>query len=187
MTGAKLFAFFATCFALGQLFSGIAQGQWAYATTTLAIDTSATSTTITVVSTENFLSGPDEITIGDESIRYNSKDDTHFYGVTRGIDDTTATAHVAGEVVMNRNSNIINNILGYNVAATSASYGSLSAIVGLLWNSVKAIPRMIAWNYSYLDGHLAMLKYLILWPISAGFIFSLGIVAMVLARGIFNV
>ena len=186
MVGAKMFSFFAFCFVCGTFLSGIMEGETAYAVTLLTADINATATTIAVVNTADFLDGPDDVYIGAEKVTYTNKDATHFLGISRGIEGTEATAHGAGTKVKNESSNILNNILGYNVATTAASYGTTAAIVGLGWNLINAIPRMIAWNYNYLDGQLALAKYLILWPISTGFVFSLGMVFITTVMSIFR-
>lgn len=185
MTGSKLHAFFAFCFVSGTFLSGVMEGQVAFAVTTLTADITETDTVIEVTNTADFLS-MDEIYIEDELVSYTEKDSTHFNDCTRGLSGTTAAAHVAGTKILNENSNVINNLLGYNVATSAASYGSFSAVVGVFWNLVKALPKMIAWNYSYLEGQWSLLKYFFLWPISAGFVFSLGLVFVSAVMGIFK-
>jgi len=185
MTGAKMFAFFALCFVVGTFLSGIMESRAAFAVTRLTATMSVEETTsLTVASTADFIA-TDYVFVEDEEILYASKDATHFYTITRGINDTTAVAHDIGAKVKNEESNIVNNLLGYNVAATTSTYGSASAIVGLMWNLIKSLPRMIAWDYSYLGGQLVLLKYLLLWPISAGFVFSLGLTFLSLIQGLF--
>jgi len=157
-----------------------------YAVTSLTADINAITTTFAVVDTTDFLDGPDDAYVGAEKFRYTSKDATHFLVVSRGQGGTDAVKHDEGAKVKNESSNILNNVLGYNVATTAASYGTTAAIVGLGWNLLNSVPRMIAWNYSYLDGQLVMIKYLILWPISAGFVFSLGMVFITTVMSIFR-
>ena len=186
MVGMKAFSFFAFCFVCGTFLSGIMEGETAYAVTSLTADIAASATTIAVIDTTDFLDGPDDVFVRAEKIRYTNTDATHFLGVSRGMEGTDAVAHGEGAKVKNESSNVLNNLLGYNVATTAASYGTTAAIVGLGWNLLNSIPRMIAWNYSYLDGQLAMIKYLILWPISAGFVFSLGMVFITTVMSIFR-
>ena len=185
MVGTKMFTFFAFCFVAGTLLSGIMEGETAFAVTTLTANVTASDNVIMVANTFDFLD-LDDVYVESEVIRYTSKNGTTLLGVTRGLSSTEAVAHEAGSKVMNESSNVINNLLGYNVATTAATYGTVSAIVGLGWNLLRAIPRMISWDYSYLGGQLAMIKYLILWPISTGLVFSLGMMFITAIQGIFR-
>ena len=185
MVGMKAFAFFAFCFMLGTLLSGIMEGQAAFAVTRLTADISVDGTTAEVTNTADFLDGPDDIYIGAELVRYTTKTDTQFNLSVRGMNDTEAVAHVSGDKVKNESSNIINNLLGYNVATTAATYGTATAIVGLGWNLIKSIPKMIAWDYSYLEGQLIILR-MALWTVSAGFVFSLGLMFIGAIQGLFR-
>ena len=185
MTGMKAFTFFAFCFVLGTFLSGIMGGQSAFATTRLSTDITAIAVVFPVVDSTDFMD-IDEVYIGDELVRYTDKTDILLTGGVRALDDTDATTHVAGTLVKSANSNMLNSLLGYNVAATASTYGTTKAVVGAGVNLLKSIPRMIAWDYSYLDGQLTMIKYLILWPISAGFVFSLGMVFIGAIQSLFR-
>lgn len=68
------------------------------AATTLNGALTATATSITVLSTTNYQSDG-RIMIDKELINYASIDSTHFLGVTRGVDGTTATTHTTGTTV----------------------------------------------------------------------------------------
>jgi len=183
--GAKMFTFFAFCFVVGTFLSGIMEGQTAFAVTKTTVSASATATTISVLSTADFLN-MDDIYWENESVRYISKTATQFLNVQRGRNGTEAVTHEAGAKVKNESSNVINSVLGYNVATTAATYGSFSAVVGLGWNLIRSIPRMIAWDYRYLDGQLQIIKYVLLWPISAGFVFALGMMFLTTVMSIFR-
>jgi len=185
MVGMKAFTFFAFCLIAGTFLSGIMEGQTAFAVTKTTVAVAADATTISVQTTADFLD-LDDIYIGSEKVRYTSKTATQFNVSQRGLSGTEAVAHEAGVMVKNETSNVMNSLLGYNVATTAATYGSFSAIVGLGWNLIKAIPRMIAWDYRYLDGHMQIIKYLILWPISAGFVFALAMMFVNTAMSIFR-
>jgi hypothetical protein len=71
------------------------------ATTTLNGDISASDTTITVNSTSSFAASG-RIKIGDEIISYTSKTATQFLGCERGLEGTTATSHLSGSEVVER-------------------------------------------------------------------------------------
>ena len=185
MVGAKMLTFFAFCFIAGTILSGIMEGQTALAVTKLTADITAESTNILVVSTTDFLS-MDDVYVENEKVRYTSKTATQFNVTQRGLDGTTAVAHSEGARVKNETSNILNSLLGYNVATTAATYGTAAAVVGMTWNIIRSIPRMIAWNYSYLEDGLSIIKYVVLWPISAGFVFALGLIFIGAIQGLFR-
>jgi hypothetical protein len=67
-------------------------------TTTLSSPASDVATTLTVVSTTDFDS-TGVLLIGMEYISYSGKTPTTFTGCTRGVDGTTAEAHLAGDLV----------------------------------------------------------------------------------------
>ena len=161
------------------------EGQTAFAVTQTTAIATANATTINVLSTTDFLD-MDDIYVESEKVRYFSKTATQFQNVQRGLDSTEAVAHSAGVKVKNETTNVANSLLGYNVATTAATYGSFNAMVGLGWNLIKAIPRMIAWDYRYLDGQMQIIKYLILWPISAGFVFALAMMFVNTVMSIFR-
>ncbi|MBC7428620.1 MAG: hypothetical protein H7336_08420 [Bacteriovorax sp.] len=80
----------------------ITRARTAPTTLTTAL-TAVDTTTITVASTTGFLvSGV--ITIDSEQISYTSKTATAFFGITRGVNITTAATHAAGSsIIVNRN------------------------------------------------------------------------------------
>jgi len=184
MVGAKMFTFFAFCLICGTFLSGVMEGQTAFAVTQVTANISASATTMSVISTADFLD-LDDIYVESEKVRYTSKTATQFNISQRGLDGTEAIAHSPGAKVKNETSNVINSLLGYNIATTAATYGSFNAIVGLGWSLIMAVPRMIAWDYSYLDGQLFIVK-IILWSISAGFVFSLGMMFVTTVMSIFR-
>lgn len=190
----KLFAFFFFMFATATILCGIGEGTSGIATTYLTASASSTTITLTVSTTTDFPTGPDFIWCGDEEILYASKDATHFYvyddiGTTeidgRGYAGTTPSAHTTSSKVRNDAANIMNSFLGYNVAAASTTYGSVKAIVMTGLAIVKALPRVIMWDYSFLnEGFMPYVKYCLLYPISIGFVATLMITFLPLAWGL---
>lgn len=74
-----------------------------YNCTNLAYDVAIDDTVINVGNTSGFAPKNGRITIGDEKIKYEYKDDTHFYNCTRGIEDTEISTHSYGECVKENN------------------------------------------------------------------------------------
>ena len=98
---------------------GVIQGSVSVATTALTAAITDTDTTINVTSTEGFPS-TGFVNILDERIGYSSLTATAFQGnaarpLVRGANDTTATAHVAGEKVRTTESSMMNQSLCYNL------------------------------------------------------------------------
>lgn len=71
--------------------------------TRLAYDLGIDDTTIKVENTSGYPAKNGRITIGDEKIKYEYKDGTHFYNCTRGIEDTEITTHDFGTCVKENN------------------------------------------------------------------------------------
>ncbi len=185
MVGMKAFVFFTICFVGGTFLSGIMEGQAEIAVTKLTSEMSVTDTTMEVSNTQDFRDSG-YVYAKSERVSYTSRTATSFLGVSRGLDGTEAVVHVVGTRVKNETTNMLNNILGYNVAVTTGTFGTYAAPVMYAWNFIRAIPKMVSWNYSYLEGRWVMLKYFMLWPISAGFVISLGLIFINLAMGIFR-
>lgn len=74
-----------------------------YNCTNLAYDVDIEDTVIKVGNTAGFPSKNGRITIDNEKIKYEYKDDTHFYNCTRGIEDTEIKTHDYGTCVKENN------------------------------------------------------------------------------------
>jgi len=172
----KLFTFFLVIFSIGTVLSATMEQEVAFAATSLTSDISDSATTVSVASTADFLDSG-YIWIGDERLQYTGKTDTSFTGVTRGIADEnneggTASGHNEGDKVFNEKANIINTMLGYNRMATRTEIGIMEYPM-FSWKILTVvIPKMIMWDYSFLEGDMVLLKYTLLYAISAGFLIS---------------
>lgn len=183
------FVFFVFIFVVMQALSWVVDGRSAYATTTLTAAVTRTQTTsITVASTSGFRSA-DVITIGNEDICYTGITATTFTGLTRGCRGTEAAAHPttaangAPTRVYNESTGIVNQIIGFNLLQVLADDGLLRAA----WASITALPhlaksigKMIIWDYSFLEGPMVWLRYILL-ALSAGMV--LDFIQLVLRRG----
>ena len=74
-----------------------------YNTTTLTAGISANATTIPVTSAGSFIATGGRIDIDGETIMYQYKDATNFYGCVRGLEMTTAAAHLISATVNEHN------------------------------------------------------------------------------------
>ena len=175
----------------------------------------AADTTIAVVSVRGFLPGGDRLTIEKESILYTGVENSTavidsrvcpcLTGVVRGSNDytgeeTTAASHKGpvaagvgspprkGTKVYNRGSSVVNQAIGFNIGETSSVLGKFKAGFQLPGALVKLVIKLVAWDFAFLEGNYVYFKYLFLYPISAGFVWTVismgGTMAMsILKRG----
>ena len=71
--------------------------------TPLAYDVAIDDTVIKVADTRGFAPKNGRLTIGQEKVEYEYKDDTHFYNCKRGIEDTEISTHNYGDCVQENN------------------------------------------------------------------------------------
>lgn len=74
-----------------------------YNCTTLTYDVGINDTVIQVNNTSGFPAKEGRISIGNEKIKYEYKDATHFYNCTRGIEDTEISPHSYSDCVKENN------------------------------------------------------------------------------------
>ena len=143
---------FLLIYLINVILGGVMEAGGGIAATRLTTGLTATAVTITVANTDGFL-GSDYIVIGGERIRYTSKSSTTFTIPAtngRGYDNTQATTHVVGSNVYSEASNVLNGIVGFNIASTGATVGSIN-IATLLWHFLfTSIPKLLTWNFPHL-------------------------------------
>jgi len=179
---AKLTSFFLFCFIGAAILTGIMEGGGGIATTELALTVDADDTTLHVTSTDMFLDA-DFVVIGEERILYTSDNVTAFLNCTRGHSGTEAVSHVSGSRVYTAETSVVNNALGFNIAATTATVGVFSVVMIPVYFFTRTLPQLVMWNYSFLSGELAILAYFF-FAVSAGFVVTLAIQMLQVARGI---
>lgn len=86
-----------------QYFSFFPMNNVTRAETTLTKDILKTDSIIEVSSTGGFVNNHGRITIGTEKILYEYKDNTKFYGCTRGVEGTTIASHSVNDIVLENN------------------------------------------------------------------------------------
>lgn len=150
----------------------VMEGEGGPAATSLTSDLDSGATTLNVTSTKDFLD-VDYVWVGDEKITYAAKTPTQFTGCVRGVDGTAASYHKSGYKVYSESSNVMYNMLGFNVGVSNTVLGTFTTLTQTVLRVVRVIPRTIAWDYSFLSGNLTLVKYIILYPLSAGLIFTL--------------
>ncbi len=122
--------FFGWVWLITVLAGGILQGQVPPASTTLTADVTATQVTPISVASTNGFARPGIIIIGeDERVAYSSVTDTTFDGniarpMQRGVGNTDAVIHLAGESVRMIESSLINNSIDYDMAVIADPAGA---------------------------------------------------------------
>jgi len=176
---AKLLTFFVFILAISTILSATVEGTTAFATSTLEVAIDEDDVTIEVVSTDDF-SDSDYAWIENERIFYTGKNDATdtLTGVVRGSADENgeggeAVEHAVGAKIMNNASGAMNVLLGYNLTANRTELGTMDMVRFASGIFTKALPKIIMWDYSFLQGDLALIKYAILYPLTAGFVLAL--------------
>jgi len=203
----KTVAFFVFVFLCGSLLSVLSEGKEGVATTTLSANITSTATTIPVVGVLNrkgngllFLE-QDKLIIDDEVIEYSTGNvysglsgracpDTSittacFYNVTRGENKTDPIDHTSGTIVFNEITGVVEVMTNFNLAEELSGAGIIKAPVIVPLAMATALPKMLVWDYSYLQNEYVYLKYILLYPMSAGFVWSMVILLIPLFRGLF--
>ena len=176
--------FFLFTFIWGSVFAAMMAGGNALATAQVTTSMTDDVATATVDSTTDFATSG-YLYVDNEIIQYSGTTATTFTGLTRGQDKTDATSHPAGTRVYSEVGGIVNQMASFNVVETLADDGFVKGgfrmVVTLPLALVSDITKMIMWDFSFLDGHGAWVKYLLLYPLSLGLVTSL--VLMVFRRG----
>lgn len=183
----KLIAFFVTVFGLCTLLSVFVEGSGGFNVTRTTSAISATQTTIPVVSTEGYLNSG-FIWIDGEYIAYAHKTPTSFIGAIRGVAydsyPTEARTHSVNANVSSEEASVFSHLIGFNVSATSTTSGSIAALTATTFGFVGALPKILAWDYSFLKGEIGILKYTILYGLSISLIIVLALAFIAMAQGL---
>lgn len=152
---AKMIAFMLMLYLGMALCVGILAGGGGYSVTDLTSDITSDAVVIDVTSTEGF-TAPDYVEIGDETVLCTGTTATSFTGCTRGCNGTTATTHSDGDSCYTTSASTINDVLGFNVAATVDSMGVWSIITVPFNFFFKTIPRLLLMPYKLFTGDLVI-------------------------------
>jgi hypothetical protein len=184
----NLFIFFVFMFATAGILSAIIDGRTGFETTELTSAITPTSTSLPVKTTAPF-DPKGTVMLGEEFFCYTSKTSNAFMDVTRGEDcraSNEASAYPVDQLVMAQSTGVINTLVGFDIAS-AFSDGGITGFFKGLYTSVKNTPKfltsvakMLLWDFSYLDGPFVYIKYLVLYPLSAGLV--LGFVRMALGK-----
>ena len=170
----KLTAYMSFCFIAMTILSFAIDGQTALAATKLTSTATDKATVLNVTSTAGFLDS-DVVMLEGEIIYYTGVTETTFTGLTRGYNQTDKQNHKAGTKVYNEPTGLINQAVGFNILEMMATDGPIKVLVTLPWTLSKFFAKLVMWDFSFLAGDLmgfplSYIKFLILYPISAGFV-----------------
>lgn len=155
----KLVMTFLIIFFIGTLFSAIMNGGGGIDSARVTSDLTATATTINVNSTSGFLDS-DILIIGEEKILYTNRTATTFTVPTggRGYDGTSATTHGAGSFAYTQATDVFNQMMGFNIAATGTTVGSVNIAVAAKRFLFTSVPNLVKMDFSFLTGPLFIFR-----------------------------
>jgi len=204
MNGAM--AFFAFLFIVSQIIASVIQGG-GFASGLLAAGITDTSPTMQVADTTNsawlgasvgvpaylLIKGTDQEVVSYTGKSYNSITKIMtFSGLDRGVEDPQtgerydAAVHPASSKVMTTNIGAIDSFVGYSVGSAQGVIGSVKVVVASGVAILKNLPRMLLWDYPWLQGQAIILRFP-LFALSAGFVWALFMSMLQLAQGILRV
>jgi hypothetical protein len=100
------------------------------------------------------------------------------------ITATTVSLILEGSYIGEEEVDIMNQLTGYNTLEVSGSgifsIGKMG--IGFL---THGLPKIITWDYGFLQGKWALLKWIVLYPISAGVVYAIGMAFVGVVQGIF--
>jgi len=185
----KLAASLVFCFISLTMISAFVEGETAFATSKLETTLTPTATTVVVNSTRGFDADDNYIYIEDEIIYYTSTGTNTFNGCTRAQKDTEAASHSAWTSeaptkVYSKESDLLNRVIEPLIGdfGTEIPFFNITIPIPDPVAFIKGFARMIMWDYSFLAGILAIIKYIILYPLSAAFLYGLISLSMDLAK-----
>jgi len=178
----KLTAFLLFIFTVGTILSFASEGIFALVTTVLTEDIDKDDTTIPVGTVTGYIDNH-FIIIENEIIGYTGRTTTCpapftsspacFTGATRGDQTTTPESYVTNQRVYNQRTGLINQMVGFNIAEQVTTVGVFRTAFQLPIALVSAISKTLLWDFSYLEGDFVIFKYIVLYPISMGVVWTM--------------
>lgn len=180
----KLSAFVLFIFTVGTILSFASEGTFALVTTVVAADVDDDDTTIPAGTVTGFIDNH-FIIIENEVIGYTGRTTTCpapftaapacFTGVTRGDQQTTAVPHLLNTRLYNQTTGLINQMIGFNIVEQITTVGVFRTAFQLPLALVNGLAKALLWDFSYLEGDFVLFKYIILYPISLGVLWTITI------------
>ena len=183
----KLVAFFVFTFVLMSFISLLLDRQYAIAATETIEAITPTVTSSVAVQDASAFEPAGHFYLESEIICYSSRTSTAFNGLTRGCNDTDPNSHSSGRRAYSDTAGVIDQMVSFKLGGENSGIGEkFLAVVKLPLTMIKAVSRLIMWDFSFLEGNLVYLKYFMLYPLSAGFMWALLLLTIGGFRGIFG-
>lgn len=185
----KIIAGFCVCFFILSVLSGIMDGSaGAAASTKLSAAIDDEVVVIGVDDTTGFLAAGGVLMIDNEKMSYTgltAPPGATFTGLTRGYEKTQAADHEDNTAVYNEDMGVLNYALGFGVVRQELYGWDITAIMVAKNFVTITVPRVVLWDYGFLDGELMMIRY-ILMVASIGFVIYISYQAAGLVANILN-
>lgn len=157
----KLIVGFLCLAALFSFIDAVAEGGGGNVATQLDGQQTAAAVTMQVDSTTYFLD-TGVLFVDNEKEEYTSKDATHFYGLTRSFEGTTAALHTDNTIVYNESMGVMNAAMGFNIGQVTSMSGVFSVVTIPFNLLTKTLPRIATWDYGFLSGDLIYIRYFLM-------------------------
>ena len=178
----KLMAFLLFIFITGTVLSFASEGIFALVTTVLVADVTESDTTIPAGTITGFIDNH-FIILENEIIGYTGRtttcpapftaSPTCFTDVTRGDQETKAVPHLANTRLYNQTTGLINQMVGFNIVEQISTVGVFRTVFALSGALANSLAKILLWDFSYLEGQFVIFKYIILYPISVGVVWTI--------------
>ena len=76
---------------------------------------------------------------------------------------------------------VFNKIMSVPSLANMSFFEVTGAIIGIVWSWIQAFWDVLWWNYAFFDGSWAIIKWLLLYPLSAAMVVS---TVLAIGRGV---
>ena len=180
----KTIAFFLFTFIVLSFISLLMDRQYALAATASSASITQVSTGPLLVEDASAFQGSGHFYINEEIICYASRTTTAFATLTRGCKGTDANAHPVGARPYSDTAGLVDNFIRIDLG--SSVLDKVLAPITITATYVKGVARIVMWDFSFLGGNMSYLKYFLLYPLSAGFVWALMMVAVGAVRGVFG-
>lgn len=92
---------------------------------------------------------------------------------------------IAGEYFDAGDMSLMQSLTGYtNVELSGAGVLAIPKVaIGFF---AHGLPMLLFWNYPFLDGGFELFKYFVLYPVTVGVIYGIGLLIFNVAQGIFG-
>jgi len=92
---------------------------------------------------------------------------------------------IEGSFIGDEEVTIMNALTGFNLLEVSGSgLWTVPKLIGGFFT--VGIPKLIAWDYGFFEGDLNIFRWMVLFPLSAGFVWGLASIFIPVIQGFFS-